>query len=350
MRAARAAEHVGCLCPGCAGRMTLLKVGDGADKLEIDVCGRCLSVWCDRGEYETLAPPPPPPEQGEATMRQILERATPEARERYAAAVLDSLPEEVSPGDFDLGDILRDVVRLVVGAPSLWRTVKPETPIFTIALTLALPIFQACAFYVCHDMSTAVGGMSTAVGGGVYRNFWVLTGAMAEKFGFGISAPLTALTFPFVQMSGRVALIFALLLFMPLAVIERRAGHRRFIGLFLAFYVASAAAQAVFAWLGLSSGRLVGIAPIALGYLAYTSSAWPDMRIRGKTGFMSIYAWIVGLATLYFGFFGSVSRDCVSFGLGPIVACVAIGAILGRRYARCRMGGRPMPHTELHQQ
>ena len=58
-RSARAAEHVGCLCPGCAGRMTLLKVGDGKDKLEIDVCGRCLSVWCDKGEYETLAPPAP---------------------------------------------------------------------------------------------------------------------------------------------------------------------------------------------------------------------------------------------------------------------------------------------------
>ena len=37
MRAARAAEHVGCLCPGCAGRMTLLTVGEGGDKLEIDV-------------------------------------------------------------------------------------------------------------------------------------------------------------------------------------------------------------------------------------------------------------------------------------------------------------------------
>ena len=53
--AARAAEHAGCTCPGCGGRMTLLKVGDGRDKLEIDVCGRCLSVWCDNGEYETLA-------------------------------------------------------------------------------------------------------------------------------------------------------------------------------------------------------------------------------------------------------------------------------------------------------
>lgn len=39
--------------------MSLLKVGDGKNKLEIDVCGRCLSVWCDKGEYETLTPPLP---------------------------------------------------------------------------------------------------------------------------------------------------------------------------------------------------------------------------------------------------------------------------------------------------
>ena len=46
---------------------------------------------------------------------------------------------------------------------------------------------------------------------------------------------------------------------MPLATIERKAGHRRFIVLFLLFIAASVAAQVVFAGLGLSSGRLVGI-------------------------------------------------------------------------------------------
>ena len=330
-RSARAAEHVGCLCPGCAGQMTLMKVGDGADKLEIDVCGRCLSVWCDKGEYEVLAPPPPP-KHGEATMRQILERATPEARERYAAAVLDSLPEEVSPGDYDLGDILRDVARIVIGAPTLWRMVKPESPIFTIVLTLALPIVHACVFCSCHDITTEITdvGVRERV---YYRDFWVLTEAMAEKCGFDVSSPLTALSFPFVQMSGRVALIFAFLLFLPLAVVERRAGHRKFIGLFLSFTVASVIAQVAFAGLGLASGRLVGISPIALGYLAYASSAWPELRIRDKVGLLSIYAWIVGLAMLSLVFLRSIACDYFSFGLGPIAACVALGAILGCRYA-----------------
>ena len=327
-RSARAAEHVGCLCPGCAGRMTLLKVGDGKDKLEIDVCGRCLSVWCDKGEYETLAPPAPP-RPGEATMRQILERATPEARERYAASMLDSLPEEASLGDYDIGDILRDVARIVVGMPTLWRTVKPVSPIFTIALALALPVSHACVFYSYHDITTSIG-----LGGGVrgsYRDFWILTETMAEKCGFDVSSPLTALSFPFVQMSGRVALIFAFLLFLPLAVVERRAGHRKFIGLFLSFAAASVIAQVAFAGLGLASGRLVGISPIALGYLAYASSAWPELRIRDKVGLLSVYAWIVGLAMLSWVFLRSVACDYFSLGLGPIVACVALGAFLGQR-------------------
>ncbi len=327
-RSARAAEHVGCLCPGCAGRMTLLKVGDGKDKLEIDVCGRCLSVWCDKGEYETLAPPAPP-RPGEATMRQILERATPEARERYAASMLDSLPEEASLGDYDIGDILRDVARIVVGAPTLWRTVKPVSPIFTIALALALPVSHACVFYSYHDITTSI-GLGCGVRG-CYRDFWILTETMAEKCGFDISSPLAALTFPFVQMSGRAALLFAFLLFLPLATIERRAGHRRFIVLFLSFMGASVAAQVVFAGLGLSSGRLVGIVPIALGYMAYSSFAWPDLRVRDKVGLLSVYAWIVGLAMLFWVFLRSVACDYFSLGLGPIVACIALGAFLGQR-------------------
>lgn len=327
-RSARAAEHVGCLCPGCAGRMTLLKVGDGKDKLEIDVCGRCLSVWCDKGEYETLAPPASP-RPGEATMRQILERATPEARERYAASMLDSLPEEASLGDYDIGDILRDVARIVVGAPTLWRTVKPVSPIFTIALALALPVSHACVFYSYHDITTSI-GLGYGVRG-CYRDFWILTETMAEKCGFDISSPLAALTFPFVQMSGRYALIFAFLLFLPLATIERRAGHRRFIVLFLSFMAASVAAQVVFAGLGLSSGRLVGIVPIALGYMAYSSFAWPDLRVRDKVGLLSVYAWIVGLAMLFWVFLRSVACDYFSLGLGPIVVCIALGAFLGQR-------------------
>ena len=75
---------------------------------------------------------------------------------------------------------------------------------------------------------------------------------------------------------------FAFLLFMPLATIERKAGHRRFIVLFLSFIAASVAAQVVFAGLGLSSGRLVGIVPIVLGYMAYSSLMylWDDGKSK----------------------------------------------------------------------
>ena len=82
--------------------MSLLKVGDGKSKLEIDVCGRCLSVWCDKGEYEMLAPPPTT-KPGERTMRELLKQTSPEARERYADVLVESLPEEASLDDFDIG-------------------------------------------------------------------------------------------------------------------------------------------------------------------------------------------------------------------------------------------------------
>jgi hypothetical protein len=207
--------------------------------------------------------------------------------------------------------------------------VKPVSPIFTIALALALPVSHAFVFYSYHDITTSI-GLGCGVRG-CYRDFWILTETMAEKCGFDISSPLAALTFPFVQMSGRYALIFAFLLFLPLAVVERRAGHRRFIVLFLSFMAASVAAQVVFAGLGLSSGRLVGIVPIALGYMAYSSFAWPDLRVRDKVGLLSSYAWLCGLAMLAMSFLRSASCDYYSFGLGPIVACIALGAFLGQR-------------------
>ena len=326
-RAARAAEHSGCTCPGCGGRMSLLKVGDGKDKLEIDVCGRCLSVWCDKGEYETLAPPPP--KAGAETMRQLLERTSPKTRERYAANLLESQSEYVSPADYDVGAILRDVACLVIGAPTLWRDVKPTTPIFSVALTLILPIAQACAFYGCKGSSASYG-----ISCFQWRDFWQLSEHMAEKFGFDLSAPLNALSFPFVQVSGRNAIFFAIFLFMPLAVVERRVGHAKFIKLFLAFMAVSAVAQTVFTVVGLATGRLCGIIPIALGYLAYVSFAWPDLHIRGKLGLMSIHAGVIGLFVLLVPLTGIMIRDFLSFGLGPITACLALGVFLGRRAAK----------------
>ena len=316
--------------------MSLLKVADGRNKLEIDVCGRCLSVWCDNGEYEMLAPPPTT-KPGEMAMRELLEQTSPEARERYADALMVSLPEEVSLDDFDIGDVLRDIARLIIGAPTLWRTVKPVSPLFTILLTLALPIAQACIYYRFHDLY-AVGGYTMRFSA-TYRDFWYISASMAEKFGFALSAPLNALSFPFVQASGRIALICACVLFIPLAAIERRIGHVRFIGLFLAFVAVSAFAQALFEAIGLAAGSLCGISPIALGFLAYSSSAWPDLHIKGSFGLMSIYAGIVGLFLFVFPLLDAFTFEFLSCGVGSIAACIALGAILGcRARRRCCTG------------
>jgi membrane associated rhomboid family serine protease len=305
--------------------MSLLKVGDGKNKLEIDVCGRCLSVWCDTGEYETLAPPLP--KSGERSMPELVAQASPEARERYADALLESIPEDVSPDDFDIGDILRDIARLIIGAPTLWRTVKPVSPIFTILMTLALPVAHVCIYYQFHDLYAASYR---------YRDFWCICASMAEKYGFDLSAPLNALTFPFVQTSGRMALFYAFLLFIPLAAVERRIGHARFIGLFFAFVAVSSLAQAFFATLGLTTGYLCGIVPIAIGFLTYTSFAWPDLRIRDRIGLMSVYSGIVGLLLLAFPMLNALALDFLSCGVGPIAACLALGAILGRRSRKLR--------------
>ena len=317
--------------------MSLLQVGDGKDKLEIDVCGRCLSVWCDKGEYETLAPPSP--KLGERSMRELVAQASPEARERYVDALAESLPEEVSPTDFDIGDVLRDIAHLIIGVPTLWRTVKPVSPIFTILLTLALPIVQACVFYDCHDITTNIAEVGFK-GRVYYRDFWVLTETMAEKCGFCLSAPMNVFSFPFVQASGTMALICSLLLFMPVAAVERRIGHARFVGLFMAFMGASFLAHLLFAAIGLTTGCLCGIAPVAIGLLAYSSFAWPDLRIRNQLGLMSIYSGIVGLVLFMFPALYSLALDFLSCGVGPIAACLVLGAMLGRRSRKLRFSHR----------
>ena len=318
--------------------MSLLKVGDDNDKIQIDVCGHCLSVWCDKGEYETLAPPPPP-KPSEKTMRELLEHTSPEARERFADALMKSLPEEVSPSDFDIGDILRDIVRLVVGAPTLWRDVRPVSPLFTILLTLALPIAQACIYYWLRDWHN-VGGYAVPFLER-HRDFWLISEGMAEKCGFALSVPLNAFSFPFVQSSGRFALASAIMLFIPLAVIERRIGHAKFVRMFLMFVGVSVIAQALFAVMGLATGYLCGIAPVALGLLAYSLFAWPDLRIRGKIVLMSAYSGIVCLFLLLVPMLDGMVYKFLSCGIGPIASCLVLGAILGHREEK-----RTHPHDD----
>ena len=328
-QAAHAAEYAGCLCPGCGRRMSLLKVGNGNGKLEIDVCGRCLTIWCDKGEYETLVPPLLPESHNE-TMRQLLERTSLETRERFATILLESQPEDVSPDDFDIGDILRDVARLVIGAPTFWRKVRPVSPFFTIVLALALPIAQAFIFYCCNDLET----LHISSRG---RDFWILTASMAHKCGFDLSAPLTAFSFPFVQVSGLTAVLHSILLFVPLAVVERRIGCFKFIGLFCAFVVTSIVAQIVSTATGWTSGRLCGIVPVAFGFLSYLSFAWPDLRIKGSFGLLGIYVVIVALFVLLFPLLSAAAYDFISFGVVPIATCSMLGAFLGSHSRQSRL-------------
>ena len=211
---------------------------------------------------------------------------------------------------------------------------------FTILLTLALPIAQAYIFCRFNDQNDVGGYISISRSAPAYcQDFYHVTASMAEKCGFDLSAPLTVFSFPFVQESGRLALFCSMMLFVPLAGIERRVGHLRFIGLFLLFMAASAFAQALFAALGLATGRLCGISPVALGLLAYSLSAWPDMRLKGPIPYMSIYAGIAGLFFLEISLLGAMANDFRSYGVGPIAACLILGAILGSRAKKRNVSG-----------
>lgn len=53
---ARLHEQAGCVCPDCGTGMTLLKVASGRRQIEIDVCGKCQTVWYDKDEFESLVP------------------------------------------------------------------------------------------------------------------------------------------------------------------------------------------------------------------------------------------------------------------------------------------------------
>ena len=53
---ARRHEQAGCVCPDCGSSTTLLKVAVGKRNVEIDLCGKCLAVWYDKDEFESLVP------------------------------------------------------------------------------------------------------------------------------------------------------------------------------------------------------------------------------------------------------------------------------------------------------
>ncbi len=53
---AKALDVRGCVCPDCGSPMSLVAVAAGKHKVEIDVCGKCQTVWYDKDEFEALVP------------------------------------------------------------------------------------------------------------------------------------------------------------------------------------------------------------------------------------------------------------------------------------------------------
>ena len=334
MQAARVAPKGGCRCPGCGNAMGLLKVEVDGRKIEIDVCDKCLSVWCDCGEFETLVPNRKP-EKAKASLHDLAMRASPEARERLAKALLEGVPEAADdPADISLEDIVRDVVRLVVGAPTLWRTVRPVTPIFSVLLTLALPIGQLMAYCAWHE--TEIFRLY-----GRYRRFCVLDGAMVKAGGFEFPSSLwSAVTCPFLQTDGYFALMLAFMLFPVFTSLERKAGHARFLMVIAILWFVSLAAHAMQVALEPhSTAYMCGFGPIALGTIAYLRTAHPNLRFEWMKGcsIASIYLFLVAMVLLMERCFGCLGVESYSFALLALVGCGVVGAWLGRRKARSEL-------------
>ena len=56
VESAKRHEVSGCICPDCGSSMSIVKVAAGKRQVEIDVCGKCQTVWYDKDEFEALVP------------------------------------------------------------------------------------------------------------------------------------------------------------------------------------------------------------------------------------------------------------------------------------------------------
>lgn len=324
-RSVRTMPADGCVCPSCGKRMAILKVEVDGRKIEIDVCATCLSVWCDRGEFEALMPARAP-KPGEMSMRELVSRASPKAQARLQEALIESIPTEgVDLTDYNLNDVLLDVARLLVGAPSLWQKIRPVTPIFSLLLTLAIPVMQGV---FCYDSSPRIFRFAR-------RDFWIVSDKVAESIGFSITNIFSYFTFPFLQISGWTAIMTALLLFPVFSTVEIRKGHATFLRLFIVLWASAIAAQIVALSLGVTHGSMCGIVPIAFGYMAFILSAFPELNMRGAIGGqtvpISLYVGFVGFCIGMWYVFGQMVHEYLSAGLVPMLVLSAIGYILGRR-------------------
>ncbi len=324
-RSVRTMAADGCVCPSCGKRMAILKVEVDGRKIEIDVCATCLSVWCDYGEFEALVPARAP-KLGEMSMRELVSRASPEAQAHLQEALIESIPTEgVDFCDYNLNDVLLDVVRLLAGAPSLWQKIRLATPIFTLLLTLAIPVMQGV---FCYDSSPHYKYLGR-------RDFWVVSDKVAGSIGFSITNLFSYFTFPFLQISGWTAIMTALLLFPVFSTVEIRKGHAAFLRLFIALYASAIAAQIVALSLGVTHGLMCGIVPIAFGYMAFILSAFPELNMRcaigGQTVPIGLYVGFVGFCIGMWYIFGQLVHEYLSAGFVPMLVLSVIGYIQGRR-------------------
>ena len=117
-------------------------------------------------------------------------------------------------------------------------------------------------------------------------------------------------------------------------VVERRAGHRKFLLLLASFWATAVLVHLLAAASGWTSGALCGITPIAAGFCGFAMLAYPDANL-GWGGrnvmLMGIYAVLVLLATFVLAFLGGAVREWASIGFCPTVVCLALGAFLGLR-------------------
>ena len=318
----------GCRCPTCGDAMGLVTVaGEDGRKIEIDVCGKCLSVWCDRGEFEAvvaqrvsgLTP---------LSMKELASQTPPEVRERLARTMLADMPESSEPWDMSLGEVVQNVLRLVVGAPTLWKNVRPSSPILSILFLVAIPLGQ-CLTYLTWGRS------ATRIFYGSYRSFWILNDAMVEGGGFGgFSSWTSFLTYPFLQCDGVGSLLLAFILYPVVTVIERKAGIVKFLALIGSFWILSLLAHSLqVLWTQPKSGAMCGIGPIAVGCVSYLLMAYPDLRLKWMkmSDFAGIHWIIAGLVVLSDQIMISITAQGSSLSLCALFSCLVLGAWWGRR-------------------
>ena len=277
-------------------------------------------------------------------MKEILARATPESRERLAQAALRELPVEVDSADYGLDDVLGDLVRLVAGAPTLWRGTRLATPLASILLSGGIVLLHAVCSLLHGSEFTGYAGR---------RDVMVLTSRMAEAWGMrGLDGLKTVFTSCFVQLSGMAAFCLAFGLLPVLFLLERRLGARRLAGLTASLWFLALVSRILDAACRAAPGYACGFVSIALGLCAFAVAAVPDARL--KPGVLSgwllgstlprgvgldLYAGVVVLLLLVVQLLGSASRDYLSPQLFELFLLIFSGVVLGRR-ARARLRAR----------